>query len=304
MTSPNSAIDPAFAAALDRFDVPPVSAAFGDSIVAAALTGRRRAGLGWRLRERHRPWTRRALAGSVALALCTTAVAAALLDHVGVRLPAMPAFLAPAPIPTAPHIAVRKPARAPNADPKHHASIATVSDKRSDVVIEMAAAPLPLTRREVIRERLNTLPPGERREVVRRVIGRAIIARVIANRVTADSGQRRAIGGAATSLAERPGLRAALVERIRARRERRDVAPVVISNGVADATLWPRSALRTLEPLPSLVRPDASVGAILPVLNSQVPRIERADGAERAERLARLRQVRALRQQLRRQRRP
>ena len=128
MTGRNSAIDPAFAAALDRFDVPPASAAFGDAIVSAALTGRRHAGLGWRLRDRHRPWTRRALAGSVALALCTTAVAAALLDHVGIRLPAMPAFLASAPVSVVPHVHVRKSAHAPKAELKQHAPTAITSE--------------------------------------------------------------------------------------------------------------------------------------------------------------------------------
>ncbi len=102
--------------ALDRFDVPPLSAQFADRVVAAAMaSGAAVPPLGARVpprRDRRGLWRRagQAAIGVAAFGMMSAAaVASGLLGAVGIEVPVLTAMLAPEPVKKAKPVPVKKP---------------------------------------------------------------------------------------------------------------------------------------------------------------------------------------------------
>ncbi len=293
MTDPALQIDPAFAKALDRYEVPPPSTTFADRIVAAAGATPSLPASRPSRRDRRGPWTRRAVAGGLALVLGTTAVAATLLERAGIRLPEVVAMLSPAPR-VAPPVTVVK-HHAPVTKP--HAALPAVPPDIAidDVPPTPALEPPHLPMRAApLGERLASLPPGERRVVIRRAVRRAIAVRAIERRLAADGAVALPPPGAAMTepprLLERPAIRAAIAERIAE---------------VRTARIAKREGLE-LPPPASVEAPGPETSASIASPDANGPAAEAPAPQARYERLRRfgeLRRLRALRQELRRQRR-
>lgn len=296
MTEPKSAVDPAFAAALDRYSVPEASPGFASRIVSAATTGQSPPSRVWSLRGTRRPWTRRVLTGSVALALCTTALAAALLDRAGYRLPTLPALVTRAPVAPA----------APRPYPhKHVAPRAAVVPVAPAVAEPMAMAAdetvaAPAVRAEQIRDHFAAMPPAAQKRLVRRVLRREIMAQSLAERHLSRGELPRGVmlkdRLLARRLANRPAFRAKVLERIEARREAAVLAPTRQPDFIGE--------VRAPRLLPPVLNAPSIDGINAP--ENGGPAIEQVKpGARggRAERINQIRQLRAVRQQIRRQRR-
>ena len=296
MTDPKSGIDSAFAAALDRYSVPEASPDFASRIVSAATTGQSPANRVWPLRGTRRPWTRRVLMGSVALALGTTALAAALLDRAGYRLPALPALITHAPV------AAASPRPHPHKHVVPRAAPVPASPVAAEPMALAAATPAiaPELRAEAIRDRFAAMPPAAQKRLVRRVLRREIMAQSRTERHLSRGELPRAVmlkdRLLVRRLANRPALRARVIERIEARREAAVLAPTRQPDVIRE--------MRADRPLPPLLNAPSIDGGNAP--GNSGPTIDPAKGGARgarAERINQIRQLRAVRQQIRRQRR-
>ena len=307
MTNPTPVIDPALAAALDRYTVGAASPDFESRIVDAAIKGRSPARPRWPLRSDRRPWTRRVITGGVAIALCTTALAAALLNQVGLHLPSLPALVAATTMRA--HRTSDRPQPVKNA--AQRSAVAEVAPPVSaeaavPIVAESAVSmSWPDERRAVIRERLADLPPAARQALVRRVIAkhmerRGTMVQAIVKRRAGGGEQARPLIVAesplAERIAERPALRTKLIEGLEERRATRQSASLEAPQIAGDATNRPISSIATSNHLLAAGLSDKLAGGSVDPGNV-------AARAARIERISQLRQQRTVRQQLRRQRR-
>ena len=288
MSGPVARIDPDFAAALDRYTVPPASADFADRVVAAARHGSDDAPTARRFaRDRRGPWRRRAIAGGLALLLGTTAAAAALLDRVvGIRLPDAVAMLSPLPIVSTPQPVRRAPPKHAPARPStpRVASAPTVAPVPAPLAAPSPVAETPPRPFAAVRARLAAMPPAERRVVVRRVIARRIAARAAERRAVLNGEMPPPAAGVVDRAWRRthPAARAALIERV----------AQVRANRVARLEV-PPPPLDLSAPLPPV--PATAPAVAVPETPGEI-----APAAMRLERLRAMRELRALRRGWRR----
>lgn len=306
MSGPALGIDPAVAAALDLYSVPPPSAGFADRIAATAA-GRRQERVGGRerpLRDRRGPWRQRVIVGGLAMLLGTAAAATTLLERAGIHLPAIVAMLSP-PAPPEPEAAeavrhrpravplpVRRSAEAVAHAPAPVGTALAIPTPPPTLVPVPTPRPLP-PRLAMIRARLAAMPPAERRVVVGRVVQRVAERAAVRRAEMADASQPRLAPPAEGQwLRSHPLVRAAVGERIAAMR---DDAPTQSRQERGAAVALPSAEGRSLPPVE---RVDAGPSAM------QRPAVQATTSQERSERLRGLRSMRTLRQGWRRLRRP
>lgn len=229
--------------ALDRLDVPPLSAQFADRVVAAAIaSGNAVPPLGTRVpprRDRRGLWRRagQAAIGVAAFGMMSAAaVASGLLGAVGIEVPVLTAMLAPEPAKKAKPVSVKKPpvqqaARAvppppvaetimpppaiePALPPWRQAVLARQEARRAAFRAERAAF---LDRHPGLREAIAAGPEARKAYLAQHPEVRAEVRDRIADARARAAAKRAAVNERRLAQMRDPATRAAMVERRQAR---------------------------------------------------------------------------------------